>query len=271
MATTDPKEYTLIAYAGSTYDILFEFDDSGGSAIDLDADYNDITLRIFQQGNKANPEQSLSVSGGELSIVNTNQLSGSLTKSETESLNDLVLFYELEFELSNGNPEVFIFGRFLCKDADSFDQNQANGGAFTINQNTLEVTLADSIDAAAAAAASQAAAESAANDAANFTALEQVNDLGTISGSTQIDLSNGTVVQATLSGSVTLSFTGLPDSGTEVSFTLAFSGAETITWPSGTEFAGGSAPSIIGPDYELPCSIDSAGNLTVYGVIDEIA
>jgi len=100
--------------------------------------------------------------------------------------------------------------------------------------------------------------------------IETVNALGSISGSNDIDVSQGTIVTATLTGSTTLTFSGNPGSN-EISFVLKFSGAETISWPANTIFAGGEAPSITGPDYEIPCSIDSSGVVTVHGIIDEYA
>ena len=99
-----------------------------------------------------------------------------------------------------------------------------------------------------------------------------VNTKGDISGATTIDLSNGAYVEANLTGDVTLSFSGSPDSGVK-SFVLRFTTADTsytITWPDGTKFAGGTAPVILGSEYELTCGIDSSGNLTVYGVVDGI-
>jgi hypothetical protein len=97
-----------------------------------------------------------------------------------------------------------------------------------------------------------------------------IQSLGNISGTVAINLMNGTLIIATLTGAVTLSFTGLPSSGRETAFTLRFSGIHQINLPVGTKFANGDVPTPEGSLYELPCSIDSAGALIVYGVINDI-
>jgi hypothetical protein len=97
-----------------------------------------------------------------------------------------------------------------------------------------------------------------------------IQSLGNISGTVAINLMNGTLITATLTGAVTLSFTGLPSSERETAFTLRFSGIHQINLPVGTKFANGEVPTPEGSLYELPCSIDSTGALIVYGVINDI-
>lgn len=98
----------------------------------------------------------------------------------------------------------------------------------------------------------------------------KIQNLGNISGIVSINLNSGRFITATLTGSVTLSFTGLPTADRVAAFSLQFTGVQNITYPAGTKFAGNSPPIILGPVYELPCVIDSVGNLTVYGVVDNI-
>lgn len=136
--------------------------------------------------------------------------------------------------------------------------------AVTQIQDDLEAAVeADRIAAeAAATAAAQSAAESA---------FASVQDLGDIAGAVTVNLSNGELVKANLTGGVTLSFSGLPPSGVELAFSLRFSGLQSIALPAGTKFANGQAPTPEGSLYEIPCSIDSEGGLIVYGVINNIA
>jgi len=98
----------------------------------------------------------------------------------------------------------------------------------------------------------------------------KVNDLGSISGANEIDLSNGTFVTATLTGAIQLAFTGLPTAGYVKDFVLLFTNIETITFPAGTKFAGGVPPVVIASPYMVVCSVDSAGVVTVYSLIDNI-
>jgi hypothetical protein len=97
-----------------------------------------------------------------------------------------------------------------------------------------------------------------------------IQALGSISGSVDIDLSLGTLITATLTGTTTLTFSGLPPSTRETAFTLRFAGIEQINLPAGTKFANGEVPVPAGALYELPCTINNAGNLIVYGVINDI-
>jgi hypothetical protein len=98
-----------------------------------------------------------------------------------------------------------------------------------------------------------------------------IQSLGNITGNTAINLDNGTLIKATLTGAVTLSFTGLPDSTSEKAFTLRFSGLEEINFPVGTLFSNGIAPVPEGTLYDIPCSIDSTGVVIVYGIINDIS
>jgi uncharacterized phage infection (PIP) family protein YhgE len=94
--------------------------------------------------------------------------------------------------------------------------------------------------------------------------------LGSISGTVDINLALGTLITATLTGATTLTFSGLPPSTRETAFTLRFAGIHAITLPAGTKYPAGEVPVPEGALYEIPCTINNAGNLIVYGVINDI-
>jgi hypothetical protein len=77
---------------------------------------------------------------------------------------------------------------------------------------------------------------------------ETVNALGSVSGAVTLDLTTGNVFSATATASVTLSITNVPASGTCSSVTLISTnfGAYTITYPAGTIWLSGSAPTLPG-------------------------
>jgi len=97
-----------------------------------------------------------------------------------------------------------------------------------------------------------------------------IQSLGSISGTVNIDLSLGTLITATLTGATTLTFSGLPPSTRETAFTLRFAGIHAITLPAGTKYPAGEVPVPEGALYEIPCTINNAGELIVYGVINDI-
>lgn len=103
-----------------------------------------------------------------------------------------------------------------------------------------------------------------------FETTIKVQTLGSISGATAINLSNGNIVLATLTAPTSFSFTSLPAVGFETAFSLRLSGIFAITFPVGTKFPAGTPPVPAGVLYEIPCSIDNSGNLIVYGVINDI-
>jgi hypothetical protein len=97
-----------------------------------------------------------------------------------------------------------------------------------------------------------------------------IQDLGNISGTVNINLALGTLITATLTGTTTLTFSGLPPTTRETQFKLRFSGNQTINFPSGTLFPSGIQPTTSGVLYELSCSINSSGQLIVYNSINDI-
>ena len=102
----------------------------------------------------------------------------------------------------------------------------------------------------------------------NFNA--KVVDLGTIAGVTPIMVFHNRTYYATLSEPITLSFTNTPPVGKQYNFSLRFTNVENITWPEGTLAVKNSLVDLVGPIYEITCSLNSSGIITVYGVLDAI-
>lgn len=109
----------------------------------------------------------------------------------------------------------------------------------------------------------------------NFTLLARdrikTQALGDISGAVNIDLSLGNFITANLIEATTLTFSGLPETGYQYSFVLAFTGIFAITFPASTKYFDAEALSVDGPEYHITCLIDESGVVTVYGVVDNIA
>jgi hypothetical protein len=86
--------------------------------------------------------------------------------------------------------------------------------------------------------------------AAQFAGIPQyselVNALGNVTGATTINLQSGGVVTATATGASTWTITNPGASGKASTFVLilANGGAFTQTWPSGTKWPGGAAPTL---------------------------
>lgn len=143
---------------------------------------------------------------------------------------------------------------------------------FELLKKSAVTQIQDDLEAAVEAdriAAEQAAA--AAAQSALDASFATIQDLGSISGTVVIDLSAGELIKATIVGAgVTLSFSGLPPAGQELAFSMRLSGLLPINLPANTKYANAQVPTPAGTLYEIPCSIDSAGNLVVYGVINEI-
>jgi hypothetical protein len=118
--------------------------------------------------------------------------------------------------------------------------------------------------------ASTATAQAGVATAAAQSIESNILALGSISGTVDIDLALGTLITATLTGATTLTFSGLPPSTRETAFTLRFAGIHAITLPAGTKYPAGAVPAPEGALYEIPCTINNAGELIVYGVINDI-
>ena len=158
----------------------------------------------------------------------------------------------------------------LAQQAVTDAESQVSLAAAQVGLAVAQVTLAT----AQANASIQSAAESLSSKEESVSAAlsiqSSIQNLGNITGAVTIDLDLGTLILATLTGAITLSFTGLPIASRETAFSLRFTNVQSITFPVGTKFAGGAAPSALGPRYELPCTVNSSGNIIVYGSINNI-
>lgn len=80
--------------------------------------------------------------------------------------------------------------------------------------------------------------------------VETLNALGSGSGTRAINLANGNVVSATLTGNTTFTFSGATaaTAATACSFGLYLTqdgtGNRTVTWPASVRWSGGTAPTI---------------------------
>ncbi len=72
---------------------------------------------------------------------------------------------------------------------------------------------------------------------------ETINDLGSQSGFVSIDLSLGNVVTVTSTAAITFDVTSLIMNKAN-SFTMILSGSNAVTWPSGTKWSNGVAPTL---------------------------
>lgn len=101
-----------------------------------------------------------------------------------------------------------------------------------------------------------------------------VSDLGSITGSITVDLSSGHVFTATLTGDITLAWSGLPATGTMTDRVLILTqdatGGHTITWPSGTKWPGGLAYTTDAASIETAIGllVDPSGNTRAFPVED---
>jgi hypothetical protein len=74
---------------------------------------------------------------------------------------------------------------------------------------------------------------------------ETVNARGSISGAQDINLEDGNVVTATITGATTFTFSNPPATGIGGSFTLILTnGGSNVTWPASVTWPGGSPPSL---------------------------
>ena len=72
-----------------------------------------------------------------------------------------------------------------------------------------------------------------------------INALGSVSGTTDIDLADGTNVTATIAGATTFTISGITNGSVNtITMRLTNAGAYTITWPSGTTFNRNAAPTL---------------------------
>ena len=104
-------------------------------------------------------------------------------------------------------------------------------------------------------------------DGASGNLLNEV-DLGSVSGAVALDLSAGSTFVATLTDSITLSFTNVPTGGTGI--VLEFSGIEQITFPAGANATDGEIREADGTRYKYIVTVRAANDYDVDGLIDNI-
>jgi hypothetical protein len=132
--------------------------------------------------------------------------------------------------------------------------NLATSGAFA---STFTMTAATSVTFPTSGTLATTANTAVTNATNSFAFNEQyqmniqdyseaVSALGSISGATALNLQNGNVFTATVTGAVTLSITNVPTSGTCASLSLIITngGSHAVTWPTGTKWPGGTAPTL---------------------------
>jgi hypothetical protein len=175
--------------------------------------------------------------------------------------------------LSGMIPSVFISQNGIATTgSNTFIGNQTINGLHTVSGSTTLQTInngiGDILTVSGSGLITKRTVSEIYSDIGVGTSV--IQSLGSISGTVNINLSVGTLITATLTGSTTLSFIGLPSSNRELGFTLRFSGIQEIIFPTGTKFANGVPPTPSGDLYEIPCSIDSSGNVIVYGSINNI-
>ena len=104
-------------------------------------------------------------------------------------------------------------------------------------------------------------------DGASGNLLNEV-DLGSVSGAVELDLSTGSTFVATLTDSITLSFTNVPTGGTGI--VLEFTGIEQITFPAGGNAVDGEIPEATAGRYKYIVTVRGANDYDVDGLIDNI-
>jgi hypothetical protein len=99
--------------------------------------------------------------------------------------------------------------------------------------------------------------------------VEIANNYGAVSGAQNINVLNGSMVSMTLNGATTYSFSGAPGAGNAASFTLELTngGAYTVTWPAGTKWSSGSAPTLTASGTDILTFYTRDGGTTWRGVM----
>ena len=99
--------------------------------------------------------------------------------------------------------------------------------------------------------------------------VEVAQNFGTVSGAQNINVLNGSMVSMTLNGATTFTFSGAPSAGYAASFTLELTngGTYTITWPTGTKWAAGAAPTLTASGTDILSFYTRDGGTTWRGVL----
>ena len=98
---------------------------------------------------------------------------------------------------------------------------------------------------------------------------ESVSALGNVTGATAMNLLNGNVFSATVTGATTFSITNVPASGTcaSLSLILVNGGSAAVTWMAGTVWASGVAPTLTVAGTDILVFFTVNGGTTWYGNI----
>lgn len=96
---------------------------------------------------------------------------------------------------------------------------------------------------------------------------EAVSALGSVTGATSMNLQNGNVFSATITGATTFSITNVPASGTCASLSLILTngGSSAVTWMTGTKWPGGVAPTLTTSGIDVLVFFTVNGGTTWYG------
>ena len=92
--------------------------------------------------------------------------------------------------------------------------------------------------------------------------------LGSVSGAVDLDLSAGSTFVATLTDSITLSFTNVPTGGAGI--VLDFTNPEQIIFPAGANATDGEIREADGTRYKYIVTVRASGDYDIDGLIDNI-
>ncbi|MBK8168222.1 MAG: hypothetical protein IPK64_19925 [bacterium] len=94
-----------------------------------------------------------------------------------------------------------------------------------------------------------------------------LNALGSINSNTEIDLANGAFVTATITGSLTFTFSNPPATGQGMQFVLVLTdgGSAVVTWPGAVTWTGGTAPTLRASGVDVLRFYTSNGGTNWYG------
>ena len=94
-----------------------------------------------------------------------------------------------------------------------------------------------------------------------------LNALGSINSNTEIDLANGAFVTATITGSLTFTFSNPPATGQGMQFVLILTngGSAVVTWPGAVTWTGGTAPTLRSSGVDVLRFYTSNGGANWYG------
>ena len=96
-----------------------------------------------------------------------------------------------------------------------------------------------------------------------------VNALGSISGTTDIDLESGNMITATVGGVTTFTFSNAPAGGGFLLF-LTNGGSAAVTWPASVDWEGGTAPSLTAAGLDLIVFLTADSGTTWHGVVSSL-